>query len=171
MKVMLRYTPSLSTERADLMVAEILSDFSNDSLKENVHHNDSDPQVLTNGLSNSIKDNGNGDNLSVSTRTDRQKTNGNPILTKDAWCNYMASWLQVLRSATSISLSRTRTLSQTLSVPLSLTYTHSRTHSLTHSLSHSLSLQANSERRHNLIVVVPSTPAQYFHCLRRQIHR
>ena len=32
-------------------------------------------------------------------------------------------------------------------------------------------LQSNSERRHNLIVVVPSTPAQYFHCLRRQIHR
>jgi 2-oxoglutarate dehydrogenase complex dehydrogenase (E1) component-like enzyme len=32
-------------------------------------------------------------------------------------------------------------------------------------------LQANSERRHNLIVVAPSTPAQYFHCLRRQIHR
>ena len=32
-------------------------------------------------------------------------------------------------------------------------------------------LQANSERRHNMIVVVPSTPAQYFHCLRRQIHR
>jgi len=32
-------------------------------------------------------------------------------------------------------------------------------------------LQSNSERKHNLIVVVPSTPAQYFHCLRRQIHR
>lgn len=32
-------------------------------------------------------------------------------------------------------------------------------------------LQSNSERRHNLIIVVPSTPAQYFHCLRRQIHR
>ena len=32
-------------------------------------------------------------------------------------------------------------------------------------------LQVNSERRHNLVVVVPSTPAQYFHCLRRQIHR
>ena len=29
----------------------------------------------------------------------------------------------------------------------------------------------NSERKGNLIVVVPSTPAQYFHCLRRQIHR
>jgi 2-oxoglutarate dehydrogenase E1 component len=29
----------------------------------------------------------------------------------------------------------------------------------------------NSERRSNIIVVVPSTPAQYFHCLRRQIHR
>eukprot|EP00606_Chrysophyceae_sp_TOSAG23-5_P001557 GSChrysophyteH2.ASY1.ANO1.599.1 assembled CDS len=25
--------------------------------------------------------------------------------------------------------------------------------------------------KHNLIVTVPSTPAQYFHCLRRQIHR
>lgn len=32
-------------------------------------------------------------------------------------------------------------------------------------------LQSNSERRHNLIVVVPSTPAQYFHVLRRQVHR
>ena len=32
-------------------------------------------------------------------------------------------------------------------------------------------LQANSERHHNLIVVAPSTPAQYFHVLRRQIHR
>jgi len=32
-------------------------------------------------------------------------------------------------------------------------------------------LQSNSERRHNLVIVVPSTPAQYFHCLRRQIHR
>jgi 2-oxoglutarate dehydrogenase E1 component len=29
----------------------------------------------------------------------------------------------------------------------------------------------NSERKVNLVVVVPSTPAQYFHCLRRQIHR
>jgi 2-oxoglutarate dehydrogenase complex dehydrogenase (E1) component-like enzyme len=32
-------------------------------------------------------------------------------------------------------------------------------------------LQSNSERRHNVVVVSPSTPAQYFHCLRRQIHR
>lgn len=32
-------------------------------------------------------------------------------------------------------------------------------------------LQTNSERRHNIVVVAPSTPAQYFHCLRRQIHR
>jgi 2-oxoglutarate dehydrogenase E1 component len=31
--------------------------------------------------------------------------------------------------------------------------------------------QSNTERKHNLIVVNPSTPAQYFHCLRRQIHR
>jgi 2-oxoglutarate dehydrogenase complex dehydrogenase (E1) component-like enzyme len=29
----------------------------------------------------------------------------------------------------------------------------------------------NSERKSNLVIVVPSTPAQYFHCLRRQIHR
>ena len=29
----------------------------------------------------------------------------------------------------------------------------------------------NAERRHNLIVASPSTPAQYFHVLRRQIHR
>ena len=29
----------------------------------------------------------------------------------------------------------------------------------------------NSERKCNLIVIMPSTPAQYFHCLRRQIHR
>ena len=34
----------------------------------------------------------------------------------------------------------------------------------------SWSLQ-NSERKSNLIVICPSTPAQYFHCLRRQIHR
>ena len=32
-------------------------------------------------------------------------------------------------------------------------------------------LQRNSEQRHNLIVIAPSTPAQYFHALRRQIHR
>jgi 2-oxoglutarate dehydrogenase complex dehydrogenase (E1) component-like enzyme len=32
-------------------------------------------------------------------------------------------------------------------------------------------LQSNTERKHNLVVVCPSTPAQYFHCLRRQIHR
>jgi 2-oxoglutarate dehydrogenase complex dehydrogenase (E1) component-like enzyme len=32
-------------------------------------------------------------------------------------------------------------------------------------------LQRNSEARHNLCVVNPSTPAQYFHVLRRQIHR
>lgn len=32
-------------------------------------------------------------------------------------------------------------------------------------------LQLNSERKYNFSVVVPSTPAQYFHCLRRQIHR
>lgn len=32
-------------------------------------------------------------------------------------------------------------------------------------------LHSNSERKHNLIVVNPTTPAQYFHCLRRQIHR
>lgn len=28
-----------------------------------------------------------------------------------------------------------------------------------------------AERKQNMIVVVPSTPAQYFHVLRRQIHR
>eukprot|EP00606_Chrysophyceae_sp_TOSAG23-5_P000298 GSChrysophyteH2.ASY1.ANO1.707.1 assembled CDS len=28
-----------------------------------------------------------------------------------------------------------------------------------------------AEQKHNLIVCVPSTPAQYFHCLRRQVHR
>ena len=28
-----------------------------------------------------------------------------------------------------------------------------------------------AERKHNLIVTMPSTPAQYFHVLRRQIHR
>ena len=49
---------------------------------------------------------------------------GNPIFTKEAWCNLMTSWLQ-----------------------------------------------SNSERKHNMCIVVPSTPAQYFHCLRRQIHR
>ena len=59
---------------------------------------------------------------------------------------------------------------------LSLSLSHSNSHSLSLSLSRSLFhplcvFQANSERRHNLIVVVPSTPAQYFHCLRRQIHR
>lgn len=32
-------------------------------------------------------------------------------------------------------------------------------------------LQLNSERKYNFSVVAPSTPAQYFHCLRRQIHR
>jgi 2-oxoglutarate dehydrogenase E1 component len=32
-------------------------------------------------------------------------------------------------------------------------------------------LQSNSDRRHNINIVNPSTPAQYFHCLRRQIHR
>ena len=32
-------------------------------------------------------------------------------------------------------------------------------------------LQRNSEQRHNLCVISPSTPAQYFHALRRQIHR
>ena len=32
-------------------------------------------------------------------------------------------------------------------------------------------LVARAEQKHNLIVTVPSTPAQYFHCLRRQIHR
>ena len=29
----------------------------------------------------------------------------------------------------------------------------------------------NSEQKHNMCVAVPSTPAQYFHVLRRQIHR
>ncbi len=32
-------------------------------------------------------------------------------------------------------------------------------------------LQHESEQRHNICIVVPSTPAQYFHVLRRQIHR
>ena len=65
---------------------------------------------------------------SIGSNGTRGNGNGNGdedvVLTKEAWCNAMASWLQ-----------------------------------------------NNSERRHNLIVVVPSTPAQYFHCLRRQIHR
>jgi 2-oxoglutarate dehydrogenase complex dehydrogenase (E1) component-like enzyme len=32
-------------------------------------------------------------------------------------------------------------------------------------------LQRNTEQRHNLCVISPSSPAQYFHALRRQIHR
>jgi 2-oxoglutarate dehydrogenase E1 component len=32
-------------------------------------------------------------------------------------------------------------------------------------------LHSRAEQRHNIIVAVPSTPAQYFHVLRRQIHR
>lgn len=32
-------------------------------------------------------------------------------------------------------------------------------------------LQSNAERNRNIIVAQPSTPAQLFHCLRRQIHR
>ena len=32
-------------------------------------------------------------------------------------------------------------------------------------------LMQHSERKPNIIVTVPSTPAQYFHVLRRQIHR
>lgn len=32
-------------------------------------------------------------------------------------------------------------------------------------------LMKHAERKQNMIVVVPSTPAQYFHVLRRQIHR
>lgn len=32
-------------------------------------------------------------------------------------------------------------------------------------------LQNNSEQKHNICIAVPSTPAQYFHLLRRQIHR
>lgn len=32
-------------------------------------------------------------------------------------------------------------------------------------------LQNNSEQKYNMCVAMPSTPAQYFHVLRRQIHR
>lgn len=32
-------------------------------------------------------------------------------------------------------------------------------------------LMKYTERKQNMIIVVPSTPAQYFHVLRRQIHR
>jgi 2-oxoglutarate dehydrogenase E1 component len=32
-------------------------------------------------------------------------------------------------------------------------------------------LVARAEQKHNLIVCAPSTPSQYFHCLRRQVHR
>lgn len=32
-------------------------------------------------------------------------------------------------------------------------------------------LQNNSEQKHNICIAAPTTPAQYFHLLRRQIHR
>ena len=107
-----RYVPSASKRRVDVVMAEILGDHASDmkANKKNAGSLSLPSSGSNSGTSNGTGGNGNGD--------------GDIVLTKEAWCNAMASWLQ-----------------------------------------------SNSERRHNLIVVVPSTPAQYFHCLRRQIHR
>ena len=96
-KAVLRYVPSASSERVDLVLAEILGSL--EGLHKELDSLDGSAEAGAEG------------------GADR-------VLTKEAWCAAMASWLQT-----------------------------------------------NSERRHNLIVAVPSTPAQYFHCLRRQIHR
>lgn len=66
---MLRYTPSLSTERADLIMAEILSDLNSDCSREKSTVEEEEEKVIG------------------------ESTAG---FTKDAWCNYMASWLQVI---------------------------------------------------------------------------
>ena len=71
-KMMLRYTPSLSTERADLIMAEIISDLNNDCSREKNAH---------------IED-------ELKTQEEASKS-PSAVFTKDAWCNYMASWLQV----------------------------------------------------------------------------
>ena len=67
---MLRYTPSLSTERADLIMAEILSDLNSDCSREKSSGEEEEKEI--------------GEESAAG-------------FTKDAWCNYMASWLQVSR--------------------------------------------------------------------------
>ena len=114
MKVMLRYTPSLSLERADLLVAEILSDLTTHCPRENARYTDSYEVVMNRpshpekGSSSDAATEANiAGNATISTRSDfgdssrihgSQPSSSNrtePVLTKDAWCNYMASWLQV----------------------------------------------------------------------------
>jgi hypothetical protein len=70
-QVMLRYTPSLSTERADLIMAEILSDLNSDC----------------SGEKSSVE--------GVEGEEEKVVGDTSAGFTKDAWCNYMASWLQV----------------------------------------------------------------------------
>ena len=100
MKVMLKYTPSLSMERADLLVAEIMSDLTTDCPRESARHNDSnlgtsDDQKDTVTLNSGSISNSSGSNSAVSGSQSSSGNRTDPVLTKDAWCNYMASWLQV----------------------------------------------------------------------------
>ena len=109
MKVMLKYTPSLSMERADLLVAEIMSDLTTDCPRESARYNDSnletsddkkDRPTVNNGStrsssSSSSSSSGSSGNRAVSGSQYSSGNRTDPVLTKDAWCNYMASWLQV----------------------------------------------------------------------------
>ena len=103
MKVMLKYTPSLSMERADLLVAEIMSDLTTDCPRESARYNDSNLETSDDKKDRPIVNNGSTPSSSSSSSgnsavSGSQYSSGNrtdPVLTKDAWCNYMASWLQV----------------------------------------------------------------------------
>ena len=106
MKVMLKYTPSLSMERADLLVAEIMSDLTTDCPRESARYNDSnletsddkkDRPTVNNGStrSSSSSSSSSSGNSAVSGSQYSSGNRTDPVLTKDAWCNYMASWLQV----------------------------------------------------------------------------
>ena len=105
MKVMLKYTPSLSMERADLLVAEIMSDLTTDCPRESARYNDSDletsddkkdrPTVNNGSTRSSNSSSSSSGNSAVSGSQYSSGNRTDPVLTKDAWCNYMASWLQV----------------------------------------------------------------------------
>jgi hypothetical protein len=150
----MRYVPSASNERVDLVLAEILGslgDLGHGAATRGGGGEAAAPGTAPSGVSHD------GDRgSSVGGGVDGGAGNGEMVLTKAAWCSAMASWLQVFDHRNPLA-----------------THTGTHTYMPPHATLSSCPrlLQTNSERRHNLIVVIPTTPAQYFHCLRRQIHR
>jgi hypothetical protein len=79
-RALLRYAPTASSERVDLALAEILSDLKLTRASNTDVVASSASSVDSGANANSTRS-GSGDN--------------DTVLTQEAWCNVMASWLQV----------------------------------------------------------------------------